>query len=216
MAQLEAQEAIVLRTVDIGEADRFCILLTKGKGRLAALAKGARRPQSHLQSALLPFSHSEVHLREWKGNFFIASARTLSPASMEGTMEAFCSLSQAVELLLTLLQDGEPLPHIFELTKELIVQGGKAVMLPAFTFRIIELLGLLPGDEAMELRTLTTEERAFLHTIRRGKTLRDFPSMDTPTRELLKLRDTLLAEHLPRPLRAETITPTLLSLLASP
>ena len=39
-------EAIVLRRVDFGEADRMLTLYSREFGKIRALAKGARKPQS--------------------------------------------------------------------------------------------------------------------------------------------------------------------------
>jgi DNA repair protein RecO (recombination protein O) len=39
-------EAVVLRRIDFGEADRLLTLYTREFGKLKAIAKGARKPQS--------------------------------------------------------------------------------------------------------------------------------------------------------------------------
>lgn len=45
-------EAVVLRTIRSGEADRVVVLWTRGSGKLRALAKGSRRPSSRLGGAV--------------------------------------------------------------------------------------------------------------------------------------------------------------------
>jgi DNA repair protein RecO (recombination protein O) len=50
-------EAIVLRSIRYGEADRILHLYTPRHGRLSAIAKGARRSRSRFGARLEPFFH---------------------------------------------------------------------------------------------------------------------------------------------------------------
>lgn len=53
-------EGIVLRTQTLGEADRIVTLLTRGRGRVRAVAKGVRRTGSRFGGRLEPFGHVDV------------------------------------------------------------------------------------------------------------------------------------------------------------
>ena len=55
-------EAIVLRTLDLGEADRILTLLTRHFGKVHAIAKGIRRPTSRLAGHAEPLSHATYQL----------------------------------------------------------------------------------------------------------------------------------------------------------
>jgi DNA repair protein RecO (recombination protein O) len=55
-------EALVLRTVDVGESDRILHLLTPGAGRIAAVAKGARRSRRRFPGTLDLFNLLFVQL----------------------------------------------------------------------------------------------------------------------------------------------------------
>ncbi len=57
-------EAIVLRTQRLGEADRIVTLLTRAHGRVRAVAKGVRRTGSRFGARLEPFGHIDVQLHE--------------------------------------------------------------------------------------------------------------------------------------------------------
>jgi DNA repair protein RecO (recombination protein O) len=59
-ARLYKTEAIVLRSMDLGEADRVLTVLTPHHGKLKVIAKGVRRPRSRIGGGLEPFS--DVHL----------------------------------------------------------------------------------------------------------------------------------------------------------
>ena len=60
-------EAVVLRSLRYAEADRILHLFTKDRGRVGAIAKGARRTRSRFGARLEPFSHVEIMLHEGRG-----------------------------------------------------------------------------------------------------------------------------------------------------
>ncbi len=55
-------EAIVLRSMDLGEADRVLTVLTPRLGKLRVIAKGVRRTRSRIGGALEPFSDVQLVL----------------------------------------------------------------------------------------------------------------------------------------------------------
>lgn len=59
---LYRDEAIVLRTRKLGEADRIITLLTRHHGMVRAVAKGVRRTTSRFGSRLEPFTHVDLQL----------------------------------------------------------------------------------------------------------------------------------------------------------
>lgn len=63
---LYRDEAVVLRTQKLGEADRIITLLTKENGRIRAIAKGVRRTMSKFGARLEPGSHIDIQLHRGK------------------------------------------------------------------------------------------------------------------------------------------------------
>src|SRR3954463_3750707 len=55
-------EAIVLRRIDFGEADRVLVLYTRERGKMPAVAKGIRRISSRSAGPLELFSRTEIQL----------------------------------------------------------------------------------------------------------------------------------------------------------
>ena len=54
---LYREDGIVLRTFRLGEADRIVTLMTRGRGKVRAVAKGVRRTHSKFGARLEPLSH---------------------------------------------------------------------------------------------------------------------------------------------------------------
>lgn len=72
-------DAVVLRTQKLGEADRIITLLTRQHGRVRAVAKGVRRTSSRFGARLEPFSHIDVQLAEARSLDVVTQVETLQP-----------------------------------------------------------------------------------------------------------------------------------------
>ncbi|WP_370247608.1 DNA repair protein RecO [Nocardioides sp.] len=76
---LYRDEAVVLRTHKLGEADRIITLLTRQHGRVRAVAKGVRRTTSKFGSRLEPFTHVDLQLAQGRTLDTITQAETRHP-----------------------------------------------------------------------------------------------------------------------------------------
>ncbi|MBI4302436.1 MAG: DNA repair protein RecO [Chloroflexi bacterium] len=70
-------EAIVLKGMDLGEADKILTLYTPYLGKLSAVARGVRRPKSKLGGHLDLLTHSQLLLAQGKSLDVITQAQTL-------------------------------------------------------------------------------------------------------------------------------------------
>ena len=76
---LYRDEAIVLRTQKLGEADRIVTLLTRQHGKVRAVAKGVRRTRSRFGARLEPAMVVDVQLYEGRSLDTVTQAETLAP-----------------------------------------------------------------------------------------------------------------------------------------
>lgn len=76
---LYRDEAVVLRTQKLGEADRIVTLLTRHHGRVRAVAKGVRRTSSRFGARVEPFMHVDLQLYTGRSLDIVTQAETLSP-----------------------------------------------------------------------------------------------------------------------------------------
>ncbi len=70
-------EGVVLRTQKLGEADRIVTLLTRGHGKIRAVAKGVRRTASKFGARLEPFMVADVQIYEGRSLDIISQAESL-------------------------------------------------------------------------------------------------------------------------------------------
>lgn len=72
-------EAVVLRTYKLGEADRIIVLLTRAHGQVRAVAKGVRRTTSRFGARLEPFSMVDVQLHAGRSLDVVTQVETIEP-----------------------------------------------------------------------------------------------------------------------------------------
>jgi DNA repair protein RecO (recombination protein O) len=71
--------AIVLKRSDVGEADRLLTLLTTQKGKIRAVAKGARKPSARKTGHVELFNCVELQLSVAREIDIVTQAQTLEP-----------------------------------------------------------------------------------------------------------------------------------------
>src|SRR3954454_11324000 len=72
-------EAVVLRTIRYGEADRVMHLYTRDRGRVGAMAKGVRRTRTRFGGRREPFFRLDVILYEGRSELLtVTSAETVA------------------------------------------------------------------------------------------------------------------------------------------
>src|ERR687895_671924 len=102
-------EAIVLRSILYGEADRVLHLYSPDRGRLGAVAKGVRRVKSRLGGRLEPPSRVRLVLDEGRGELCtISQVDTVHPhAALRERRDSLERATQACEAVLRLLDSTE-------------------------------------------------------------------------------------------------------------
>jgi DNA repair protein RecO (recombination protein O) len=110
-------DAVVLRSIRYGEADRVLHLYTAEQGRVGAVAKGVRRVRSRLGGRLEPMSRVRLVLHEGRGELCTVSQADTVHAHA-GLRERRASLERAVQAcdaVLRLFDSAEPNRPAFNL-----------------------------------------------------------------------------------------------------
>lgn len=110
-------EAIVLRSIRYGEADRILHLYTPDHGRVGAIAKGARRTRSRFGARLEPFFHLRTLLYEGRSDLrTVTSAETLDAhGPLRERAASLDAAARACDAVARLFEAGDPSPPVFHL-----------------------------------------------------------------------------------------------------
>ena len=110
-------EAIVLRSIRYGEADRILHLYTPHRGRLGAIAKGVRRARSRFGARLEPFFHVRVVLHEGRGELHtVTSVDTVAAhGQLREQASTLDAAARACDALARLFDSAEAHPEVFTL-----------------------------------------------------------------------------------------------------
>ena len=74
---LYREEGVVLRTLRLGDSDRIVTFLTRGRGKVRAVAKGVRKTKSRFGGRLEPLSHVALLLYEGRELDVVTQAESL-------------------------------------------------------------------------------------------------------------------------------------------
>lgn len=149
------QPAYVLHHYDWSESSLILELFTRQQGRIAVVAKGAKRPYSQLRSVLLPFQQLLIQASHKKGEEG-AEVSTLRSAEWAGghPMLGGAALLAGFylnELLLKSLLRHDPHPALYDLYAATLPalsnddEQQTQAALRAFELRLLRELGVLPA-----------------------------------------------------------------------
>jgi DNA repair protein RecO (recombination protein O) len=145
---LYRDEGIVLRTHKLGEADRIVSILTRGHGKVRAVAKGVRKTKSRFGARLEPPTHLALLFYEGRELDIVTQADTID--HFRAIRDDLDRLTRAVSMLEAADQlglEGEPNPPLYQMLlgalRALAGHSGPLV-LPAFFLKVLSLEGFRP------------------------------------------------------------------------
>jgi DNA repair protein RecO (recombination protein O) len=110
-------EAVVLRSMRYGEADRILHVYTPHRGRISAIAKGVRRTRSRFGGRLEPFFRLRMDLHEGRSDLLtVTGAQTVEAyPRLRGDARALDAAARACDAVGRLFETSEPHPGVFNL-----------------------------------------------------------------------------------------------------
>lgn len=110
-------EAVVVRSMRYGEADRILHLYTPHRGRISAIAKGVRRTKSRFGGRLEPYFRLQMILYEGRSELLtVTSADTIEGyRRLREDAAAIDSAARACDAVTRLFETAEPHPGVFAL-----------------------------------------------------------------------------------------------------
>lgn len=109
-------EALVLRARKYMEADSLLTLLTREKGKVAAIAKGVRQLNSRLRGGVQAFTYNDMVLHKGKSLDVVTQSQCLEAFTLlHEDLSAMAAASYWSELLDAMLEEGEKDEETFNL-----------------------------------------------------------------------------------------------------
>lgn len=149
---LYRDQAVVLRTIRLGEADRIVTLATEQRGKVRAVVKGVRKTTSRWGSRLEPMSHVAVIC--WKGRDLdtVTQAQVLDHfACLRADLDRLGRATVLLELVDQVFQEEAANPRVYTMlvgALRRIDQGDSPLVMAGFMWKLLALEGSAPVLDA--------------------------------------------------------------------
>jgi len=141
--------SIVLRRINLGETDKILTILTREKGKLSAVAKGARRPASRLAGATELFNYDRLLLAVGQNLDVVTQAEVRqSFPSLRRNLEKIAAASYLTELVDHFTEERLPHEEVFDLLLSglyvLNSQEEVGLLVASFSLQLLAAAGYTP------------------------------------------------------------------------
>src|SRR3979409_1349128 len=142
-------QAVVLRKLDYGEADRIFTFLTRTHGKVGAIAKGVRRQEGKLGASRELYGPVDLLLAKGRGELdVVAQVQRLPGLRIPGDVEVMSHAALIAELAERVCEDRHPVDGVYELTvmalDELARETDPRLASAYFLMAALDLLGYAP------------------------------------------------------------------------
>ena len=141
---------VVLDIFEHGESDLIAVIFTRERGRLAAIAKGAKKSRRRFVNKLEPFTSLELLLSPSRRStlFRLDEAEIISSRpGLRFDHRRYAAASLVCELVIHWTRETDPAPELFHLLEwslDQMEKGDLSWVLPVFLVRLIDLTGHRP------------------------------------------------------------------------
>lgn len=142
-------EGIIIRTVDYGESNKIVTIYTKEMGKIAVMARGAKKPKSRLSSISQLFNYGQFLIQKGSGLGVLNQGELLN--SFKGIRSDIFQTAYAaymVELLDKLMEEGKASPAIFNFLLHILQylndEIDPEVLLFIFELKMLRIAGISP------------------------------------------------------------------------
>ncbi|WP_316571988.1 DNA repair protein RecO [Neobacillus sp. YIM B06451] len=146
---LQKCEGIIIRTTDYGETNKVVTLFTREWGKIGAMARGAKKPNSRLSAATQLLTHGYFLVHKSSGMGSLQQGEIIS--SMKSIREDIFLTAYAsyiAELTDKAAEDRKPNPFLFELlyqTLNYLNEGyDPEILMFIYEMKMLNVMGLYP------------------------------------------------------------------------
>lgn len=163
---------MVLSATPIGEYDKRVVILTREKGKISAFARGARKPNSPLAGAVMPFSFGEFTVYKGRTSHTLMSASISNYfAELRTDMEGACYGFYFVDIASYYAREANDETALLKL----LYQTFRALLKPSIPNRLIRYIFELKaitingeGPQVFQCVCCGSRERASVFSAKRG------------------------------------------------
>lgn len=146
---MNAEEALVIRSTNYGENNKIITLLTKQKGKVGVMAKGAKKPRSQLSAGSQLLTHGHFLYQKGKGLGTLYQADSIeSFRYIKSDITVMAHAAYMIDMIDKLIEDNRPSPALFSwLIKLLELLEDKRppqVIRLIFDLRMLGIAGIQP------------------------------------------------------------------------
>jgi DNA repair protein RecO (recombination protein O) len=132
----------------LGEADRIVTLLTAGRGKVRAVAKGVRKTKSRFGGRLEPMNHLSLLLYEGRELDIVTQCDTIEQfRSVREDLDRLAKATALLEAADQLAQERHAAPRLYQMllgALRTLAAGDAPLMVPAFFLKLLSLEGFHP------------------------------------------------------------------------
>lgn len=145
---LYRDDAVVLRTYKLGEADRIVVLFGRNRGKIRAVAKGVRRTRSKFGARLEPGSVISGQFYEGRNLDIVTQAETVAlHGGLRNDLDAYGRAAVMLEVIDQVGQEGEADPALYRLLTgalDELERSRNPLVVPAFVAKLLVFEGVQP------------------------------------------------------------------------
>ncbi|MEX2659126.1 MAG: DNA repair protein RecO [Acidimicrobiales bacterium] len=145
---LYRERGVVVRTWKLGEADRIISLVTEGRGKVRAVAKGVRKTSSRFGSRLEPLSHVSLLLYEGRNLDIVSQAESIDHwKDIRGDLDRLGRATAVVEAVDAVVQEGMQAPRLYRMlvgALRSLSDNDSPLVVPAFFWKLLAEEGFRP------------------------------------------------------------------------
>ena len=145
---LYREQGVVLRTLRLGESDRIVTLVTPGRGKVRAVAKGVRKTKSRFGGRLEPLNHVDLLLYEGRELDVISQAETLEQfRPIREDLDRLGKATALLEAVDQVTQEGQAASRLYAMlvgALRALSARDATLLVPAFFLKLLSLEGFHP------------------------------------------------------------------------
>jgi DNA repair protein RecO (recombination protein O) len=159
-------EGVILRTRNLGEADKIVTLFTKARGKVVATARGARRTRNRLLGSTQVFTHGRYLMFEGKSMDTLSQGEIInSYQSLRDDLEKMAAalyVCELVDVMVEIEAANEATFALISNTLRMIDTGEISFALRGFELKFMQQLGYQPQlDMCIGCGTVSQEQVYF-------------------------------------------------------